>query len=161
MVYRSIFLFFIVISTAISGCTTIPSKVPELLDKTADKMDTQAAWVSSEWESSITANNSSSKLLDLIQPVIANLDQSKLDADSKSRITKFLSGYAPVKQQLSDSISQKESPSNARTNIEQLSKSVRFANGYIKAVDENKRIEAVIDGMMPICNDPKSKGVKQ
>ncbi|TXT35601.1 MAG: hypothetical protein FD135_4809 [Comamonadaceae bacterium] len=152
----------LLLAFSLSACTSIPTKVPELLEKTADRVDTQSVWVTSEWEASIASNSSASKLLNLIHPIVTNIDQSQLDSDGKSRVAKFLQGYSQVQQRLESSISQQDSPANARSNFDKLSKSVRFANTYIeKSVDENKRVEAVIEGLTTIRESIQQKGEKQ
>lgn len=142
-----------------AGCTSIPSKLPELLERTASTIDNQASWVASEWEASIATGNSGGKLLDIIQPFIASVDATKLDADGKNRVTKFLQGYVPVRKQLDDAAAQKDAPFGAKSNFSQLSKSIRLANSYLeKSVDENKRVDGVIEGLSTIRNTIKSKG---
>lgn len=137
----------------LTACTTVPSNVPDLLTKTADQVENQAAWTTSEWESSIASNSGAMKLLDLIHPVITSIDQSRLDTDSQGKITKFLQGYTAVRQRLESAISQQSGPGIAKSNFEKLSTSIRFANNYIeKSIDEKKRVEAAIEGVTTIRN---------
>jgi hypothetical protein len=140
----------------LAGCSTVPSKLPDLLGKTADTVDVQAAWTVSEWEKAILSSNSSLKLIDQILPVIKSLDQNTLDSDSKARVANFLRGVDPVKKQLQTTIDQAEMPKEARDNFKTISGVIKFSNTYLeKVVDENKRVETAIETVSSLATKVK------
>lgn len=144
----------------LAGCSTIPSKLPDLLGKTADSVDVQAAWVISEWENAILSGNSSLKLIDQILPVIKAIDPKTLNNDNKTAVDNFLRGVDPVKKHLQSTLDQNEMPKVAKDNFKTLSGVIRFANTYLeKVVDDNKRVESVIETVSSLPTKGK-KGVE-
>jgi hypothetical protein len=130
------------------GCTSIPNKVPKLIEVSANAVDNQSAVSVAEWEESIAAANSAKKLLVLINSYVSTTDQSRISEEQKKSIENFSKGYPLVIKQIDKVIEQTEKPQKTLAKFEEITKAIRFANSYIsKAVDENSRIEAMIDAI--------------
>lgn len=143
----------VVLTVVITGCTSIPEKIPKLIEISANSVDNQSALVVAEWESSIAAVNSSKKMLELIHTYVISVDQSKLSASDKTSIGNFLKGYPYVIKQLDSVLSQKNEPQKSLSRFKDITNAIRLANSYVaKTVDENSRIEGVIESINSLRN---------
>jgi len=132
----------------LAGCTSIPDKVPKLVEVSANAVDNQSAVTVAEWEAAIAAANSAKKLLVLINSYVSSIDQSKLSEEERKSLERFAKGFPVVIKQIDKVLEQSAQPQQTLVKFEKITKAIRFANSYIsKAVDENSRIEAVIDAV--------------
>ena len=130
----------------LTGCASIPSNVPKLVELSANAVDNQSAVTVAEWEAAIAAANSAKKLLVLINSCISTVDLSRLDEKQRKSIEDFSKGFPVVIEQIDKVLEQSEQPEKTLARFEEITKAIRFANSYIsEAVDTNSRIEAVID----------------
>jgi|GEM_PF-4763987 len=130
----------------LTGCATIPSNVPKLVELSANAVDNQSAVTVAEWEAAIAAANSAEKLLVLINSYLSTIDQNGLDEKQRKSIEDFSKGFPVVIGQLDKVLEQVEQPEKILARFEEITNAIRFANSYIsEAVDRNSRIEAVID----------------
>lgn len=149
MKYYISFLMFVVLI----GCTRIPTKVPELIEVSSNKVLEQNTLIISEWESSIAANNSAQKLLDLIYKNKDKIEAVLQDEESKNDFENFIKAYPVVKKQLSESVQQDENTQVLKNNVQNIIEAIKTANSYIaESVDENARINALIESIKSITN---------
>jgi hypothetical protein len=127
------------------SCATVPSRLPDLVDRATEEIDNQTALIVNDLETSLAANQASAKLLGLIGPVIDSLSIHELSATDVESIKRFRKAYPIVAVQLDSSLARAQYVEVHRRNMETLTDALRFSNGYIqKAVDENAQIMSVI-----------------
>lgn len=132
----------------LSACVSIPEKVPELITISSNQIENQSAYAAREWEKAISASRSAYQLLELIEPLLQGLDPSTLSDDEKRALNNFTIAIVTVKSQLKTNIDNAHLPNNHLQNITKITGAINLANEYVsKAVDENSRIEAVINNI--------------
>jgi hypothetical protein len=147
------FLIPVIFVFGITSCSSIPEKVPELIEVSTYKLDEQNQLAVAEWESAIAAANASKKLLSLIHPYLLSLNTSSFSQADKDSISNFLKGYPFVIRQLTNVIEQKSQTLVFQNNSKSITDAIRLANNYIaESVDENARIEAVINTIQSLKN---------
>ncbi len=143
IINKCLFVFFVIV---LMGCSTIPDKVPKLVEVSTNAIDNQSSLVAAEWESAILAANSAKKLLIIINSYVEKIDQTKLPPEEKTSIKKFKKGYPFVLKQLDNVLEQKSQPQEILSKFEEITNAIRFANSYIsKSADENSRLDSIIE----------------
>jgi hypothetical protein len=142
----------------VSGCSSVPANIPTLVNKSAEAVDVQAALTVREWENAIKAADAAKKILVLIYPYVKTIDTTTLEKQERESIENFLKGYPHVIRQIDDVLKQKEKPESTLENFTEITDAIKFANTYISdAVDENARIDTVIDGVVKITEKIKGE----
>jgi len=142
-------VFFACIMTV--SCTSIPEKVPELIEVSSHTIDNQSALAVAEWEGAIAAANASKKMLELINSFLSTFDRSALSSAEQKSISNFSRGYPIVIKQLEAVMAQKTAPQDYASKTKIITDAIRLANTYIaRTVDENGRIEAVINSIQTL-----------
>lgn len=141
-----------------TGCSSIPSNIPNLINKTSNTIDHQAILSTNEWKASIATAKSSKMLLELIYGTLENIDKTTFTPEQKKSIEKFEKGYLIVLKQLNSIIEQQQEPEVTLENFEKLTNALRFANSYIsKDIDEQERVNTVINGIIQLKKSVKGK----